>query len=72
MQVSRAVPIGDHEHHKQRCGVDTAIVAVKRHFTQHGHLALPCFMQNLAGLRVGGTVEVGCLRCGEKAKNAPR
>src|SRR5579875_3696800 len=51
-QISRATIIRSGQHHKQRRGVNTPVVATKRHLLESRHLPLPDLMKDFSRFSV--------------------
>ena len=63
-EIAGPLEVGAGEHDEERRGIDAAVVAAERHFAELGHLAEAHLVQDLAGLGVGGGVDLGCLDAG--------
>ena len=69
-EIAGAVEVGAGQHDEERRRVDAAVVAAERHLPELGHLAEAHLVQDLAGLGVGGGVDLGRLGGGEVAQHA--
>src|SRR5579864_120208 len=62
--------IGPSQHHKQRSGVDAAVIASERDLFQGRHFSLASFMDDFPRLGIVLRTHLGGLRCGKKSKNS--
>ena len=70
LPVTRALVVLARQHDEERCCVDGAVVAPERHLTESRHLAQAALVQDLAGLSIGGRIDVGSLHRSQVAQHA--
>src|SRR5580700_6093326 len=70
-KITGTLVVSGGEHHKQRGGIDAAVVAAKRDLFQGGHLAFSQLVKNLSGLGVLLRYDAIRLGAGQKLQDAP-
>ena len=70
IEVAGTREIFAEQQHKQRGGIDAAVISAEGYFAQIRHFAMAHFMQNFPRFRISLRLDGGGLRCGQKSQHA--